>query len=192
MTAQHQLHGNDQINRVTVIGNAQISANPMDFLNLGPPFAPTQNISAMTFCKIMGGLHQLRDQLRLRFARENQAQPSTPMNRRLLPSVPFPSPFYREPDPCTEADVKFRIFSSDVFSIFNENRRTYQSSLTSEQRRGFKKLRESIANGNIRLSVSDNGWEFVVMPQSLDRAITENHLSGPTLYKRATEVYVQA
>ncbi|EYC25300.1 hypothetical protein Y032_0012g1812 [Ancylostoma ceylanicum] len=42
-------------------------------------------------------------------------------------------------------------------------------------------------NGTIRLSVSDKGGEFVVMPQVLDREITELHLQDSTLYCRVTE-----
>ena len=48
-------------------------------------------------------------------------------------------------------------------------------------------IRRLIADGTIRLSVSDKGGEFVVMPQSLDREITEIHLSDTTIYRRVTE-----
>ncbi|EYB97637.1 hypothetical protein Y032_0139g2134 [Ancylostoma ceylanicum] len=41
--------------------------------------------------------------------------------------------------------------------------------------------------GMIRLSVSDKGGEFVVMPQPLDREITELHLSDPTVYRCTTQ-----
>ncbi|EYC06420.1 hypothetical protein Y032_0076g1051 [Ancylostoma ceylanicum] len=42
-------------------------------------------------------------------------------------------------------------------------------------------------NGAIRLSVSDKGGEFVVIPQVLDREITAHHLRDTTLYRRVTE-----
>ncbi|EYC06837.1 hypothetical protein Y032_0073g732 [Ancylostoma ceylanicum] len=48
-------------------------------------------------------------------------------------------------------------------------------------------MRELISNGSVRLSVSDKGGEFVVMPQVLDRAITTAHLADSTVYRQATE-----
>ncbi|KAK6736669.1 hypothetical protein RB195_019395 [Necator americanus] len=41
--------------------------------------------------------------------------------------------------------------------------------------------------GDIRLSVSDKGGEFVVMSQALDREITNLHLQDETIYRRVTE-----
>ncbi|KAJ1365418.1 hypothetical protein KIN20_025709 [Parelaphostrongylus tenuis] len=42
--------------------------------------------------------------------------------------------------------------------------------------RGMKEIRELIREGSIRLSVSDKGGEFVVIPRQLDIAVTNKHL----------------
>ncbi|EYB99906.1 hypothetical protein Y032_0119g833 [Ancylostoma ceylanicum] len=86
-----------------------------------------------------------------------------------------------------EAEVKFRTLASGVLNILNENRKARKSNLTKEQWQGFRGIRELTSNGEIRLSVSDKGREFVVMPQTLDREITEHHLADSTLYRRTTE-----
>ncbi|EYC39092.1 hypothetical protein Y032_0677g1444 [Ancylostoma ceylanicum] len=160
----------------------------MDFLSLGPSFAPTQNIDAMTYRKVVGSLHRFRDLLRIRTRRDNGTTPNA-FSRRTLPNIPFPFSFYKEPEPCLEADVKFRILASGVLNILNENRKTRQSNLTKEQWQGFKEIRELTSSGEIRHSVSDKGGEFVVMPKTLDRDITEHHLADSTLYRRTTETF---
>ena len=40
---------------------------------------------------------------------------------------------------------------------------------------------------SIRLSVSDKGGEFVVIPDQLDIAITKKHLEDASLYRSSTE-----
>ena len=59
--------------------------------------------------------------------------------------------------------------------------------MSCSQWQGFKELRELTTNGTVRISVSDKGGEFVVMPQTLDREITERHLSDASIYCQATE-----
>lgn len=58
--------------------------------------------------------------------------------------------------------------------------------LTVAQRRGFKEIRDLEASGAIRVTISDKGGEFVVLPQQMDRAITRSHLSDHTIYGPAT------
>ncbi|EYC22539.1 hypothetical protein Y032_0017g3411 [Ancylostoma ceylanicum] len=173
--------------RVTVLGSAQISDKAIDFLSLGPSFAVTQNINAITIRKVVGGLQRLRDQLRVRSKRNDQPQLLGTMSRRVLPPIPFPCSFYKEPDPCPDVDIKFRILSSGILSVLTQNKRRCQSNLTYDQWQGFREIREMISAGMIRLSVSDKGGEFVVIPQELDREITELHLTDTTIYQRTTQ-----
>ncbi|EYC42711.1 hypothetical protein Y032_0521g2875 [Ancylostoma ceylanicum] len=49
-----------------------------------------------------------------------------------------------------------------------------------------------ISSGLIRLSTSDKGGEFVVIPQQLDKAITEEHLRDDTLYRTSSAKEFQA
>ncbi|EYC21254.1 hypothetical protein Y032_0020g81 [Ancylostoma ceylanicum] len=125
--------------------------------------------------------------LRNRARRENAPQSSAPEHKRLLPTVPFPRSFYKEAQPFPAADIKFRVLSSGILEVLNKFKRVHQSNLSQEHWQGFKEVRSLIANNSIRLSVSDKGGEFVVLPQSLDREITELHLSDTTIYQRATE-----
>ncbi|EYC44211.1 hypothetical protein Y032_0468g2007 [Ancylostoma ceylanicum] len=53
-------------------------------------------------------------------------------------------------------------------------------------------VREMISSGLIRLSTSDKGGEFVVIPQQLDKAITEEHLRDDTLYRTSSAKEFQA
>ncbi|XGW23514.1 hypothetical protein V3C99_005612 [Haemonchus contortus] len=170
--------------RVTVLGDTQLSSNALDFLSLGPSFSPARNINAATFRKVVGNLYRLRDLLRCNDRRERNLHPTT--NQRSLPTAPFPRMFYKEPDPVPNVDVKVRMLSAGVLNVLNQHRLHQKSNLTFQQRQGFREISELRSNGTIRISVSDKGGEFVVMPQSLDRAITEIHLRDTTTYRRAT------
>ncbi|KAJ1368906.1 hypothetical protein KIN20_030263 [Parelaphostrongylus tenuis] len=68
-------------------------------------------------------------------------------------------------DPNEEIDRKFRKFADETFKTLTHYRtKRFQSNLTELQKRGLKEVRELIKEGRIRLSVSDNGGEFVVIP----------------------------
>ncbi|EYC01226.1 hypothetical protein Y032_0109g132 [Ancylostoma ceylanicum] len=125
--------------------------------------------------------------LRNKARRENIPQSSALDNKRLLPTVPFPLPSYKEGEPYLAADIKFRVLSSGILEVSNKFKHSYQSNLSREQWLGFEGVRDLIANNYIRLSVSDKGGEFVVLPQTLDRKITELHLSDTNVYQSATE-----
>ncbi|EYB87797.1 hypothetical protein Y032_0257g408 [Ancylostoma ceylanicum] len=53
-------------------------------------------------------------------------------------------------------------------------------------------MRELISNGSVRLSVTDKGGVFVVLPQALDRKMTTTHLADTTVYRQATAKEFQA
>uniref|UniRef100_A0A7I4YFD5 Reverse transcriptase domain-containing protein n=1 Tax=Haemonchus contortus TaxID=6289 RepID=A0A7I4YFD5_HAECO len=182
----HEARSDGNLTRVTVLGNTHLSSNALDVLSLGPSFAPAQNVNAHTFRQVVGGLQRFRDLLRTRSRRDQESQTPNP-NRNLITSVPFPRNFYKEPPPVPEADVKFKILSAGVLTVLNQNRRLRSSNLTYKQRQGLKELRELRSNGTLRITVSDKGGEFVVMSQTLDRAITELHLSDSSVYRRVTE-----
>ncbi|EYB87792.1 hypothetical protein Y032_0257g404 [Ancylostoma ceylanicum] len=172
--------------RVTVLGDTHLSDSAVDFLSLGPSFAISHRIDGSTFRKVATGLHKLRDRLRLKAKRENEPQP-TQLSTRPLPLVPFPQRFYKEPEPVRDVDTKFKILLTGVLNAYTHHRRFTHSNLTREQWEGFAEVRELTKNGAIRLSVSDKGGEFVVIPQVLDREITELHLQDTTLYCPVTE-----
>ncbi|VDM63678.1 unnamed protein product [Angiostrongylus costaricensis] len=51
----------------------------------------------------------------------------------------------------------------------------------------MREVRELIRSKNIRLSVSDKGGKFVVIPHQLDVEITEEHLEDASLYRPSSE-----
>ncbi|CAJ0596319.1 unnamed protein product [Cylicocyclus nassatus] len=175
--------------RVTVIGNTQISDNARKFLSLGPSFSITQNVNESVFRKVITGLYRVRDQLRIR-AKNSEKRNSNAQEVRAehpLPCVPFPSTFYREPQPVPEADVKFRILSSNVLTAYTQPKPCCRTNLTYSEMLGYKEVRDLIRSEKVRISVSDKGGEFVIMPQELDREITELHLNDKSVYKRVSE-----
>ncbi|KAK6743042.1 hypothetical protein RB195_010355 [Necator americanus] len=163
--SSNQNTNTDRTARVTVIGDTHVSDNVMDFLSLGPSFSIAQNVNGAVFRKVVGGLQRLRDQHRIKAKHENTPQ-STFLSRKLLPPVPFPRTFYKEPEPVREADVKFRIVSVGVLAAFNQHRNQRHRNLTKYQWQGFREVRELISNGTLRISVSDKGGEYVVMPSN--------------------------
>ncbi|EYC10589.1 hypothetical protein Y032_0054g2445 [Ancylostoma ceylanicum] len=173
--------------RVTVLGDTHLSDNAVDFLSLGPSFAISHKIDGSTFRNVATSLHKLRDRLRIKAKRENQPHQSTHLSTRPLPWVPFPQSFYKEPEPVRDVDTKFKILLTGVLTAYTRHSRFTHGNLTREQWEGFAEVREMTRNGAIRLSVSDKGGEFVVMPQVLDRQITELHLQDTTLYRPVTE-----
>ena len=55
--------------------------------------------------------------------------------------------------------------------------------LNFKRKAGMKQLKEIIGSKQIRLSISDKGGEFVVIPHHLDVAITEKHLENTAIYR---------
>ena len=52
-----------------------------------------------------------------------------------------------------------------------------------EQRLGIQEIRELVNRKAVRLSTSDKGGEFVIIPRQLDEAITINYISDTFLYR---------
>ena len=178
--------------RVTVIGNIHLSARATNFLSLGPSFSPAQYIDASTCRRVVGGLYKLRDLLRLKVRRDSLPGPTISAARTLLPSAPFPRSFYKEPEPTPLADGKFRILTAGILEVLNRFKNDRRSNLTTEQWQGFKEVRDLIGIKSIRISISDKGGDFVVMPQTLDREIAQLHLSDSSVYQRSTKKEFQA
>nr|CDJ91537.1 unnamed protein product [Haemonchus contortus] len=60
----------------------------------------------------------------------------------------------------------------------------YRSNLTPAERRGVKKLLQ--AKNVLRYTVGDKCGSFVVMPQTMDKALTAEVLSDDTVYEEST------
>ncbi|EYB82737.1 hypothetical protein Y032_0352g3265 [Ancylostoma ceylanicum] len=61
-----------------------------------------------------------------------------------------------------------------MLEVLKKFKACHHTNLLQHHWQGFKEVRELISNGSIRLSFSDKGGEFVVMPQELDRSITSD------------------
>ena len=156
-------------------------------LEMGPSFSPSQPISKLTLRKIACSLHELQDQLR-RKAKLEELNNNEQHDLGALPPSPFPRAFFRQQDPNSEVDNKFRVFSDETLRILNHYRtKKFCSNLSAVQKCGMQQVKELISSKTIRLSISDKGGEFVVIPRQLDVAITEKHLQDVSLYRPSSE-----
>ncbi|KAK6744055.1 hypothetical protein RB195_011011 [Necator americanus] len=90
---------------------------------------------------------------------------------------------YKPPEPNPTVDNKFRVFATSVYSVLERfSRKHVNFNLTVAQRRGLREIRNLITAGEIKVSVSDKGGEFVVLSRELDKAITRQHLEDDSLY----------
>ncbi|EYC41775.1 hypothetical protein Y032_0557g3394 [Ancylostoma ceylanicum] len=92
--------------------------------------------------------------------------------------------FYKRQGPCDATDSRFRLFATDLFNTLGRfSNIRHRSNLSAAQKCGMEEIRSLIKSQSIRLSISDKGGEFVVIPKQLDEAITEEHLKDKTLYR---------
>ncbi|XGW16426.1 hypothetical protein V3C99_001696, partial [Haemonchus contortus] len=135
--------------------------------------------------KVLGGLQALQDNLRQK-ANQQESGHGHPASR--FPAIPFSPLFFRPQDPNPTVDVKFRLFATSVFSILRRHsHRPPVPNISAAQKRGLAELQDLSNSKSIKISVSDKGGEFVVMPRGLDAAITQAHLGDGTLYKPSSE-----
>ncbi|EYB83018.1 hypothetical protein Y032_0345g3120 [Ancylostoma ceylanicum] len=170
--------------RVSVIGDVSISTAALSVLDLGPSFAPVQSIGPRFSRKIVGSLQYVHDRLRYRAREEQHGRDYQRVSETAFPAMPFPRTLFKPQDPCPLVDTKFRVFATSLFSILSRysNKRA-PSNLTPTQRLGLREIRDLCARGEIKISVSDKGGEFVVISRELDMAITEHHLEDATVYR---------
>ncbi|KAK6762863.1 hypothetical protein RB195_023532 [Necator americanus] len=170
--------------RVSVIGDVLISADALSVLDLGPSFAPVQSISPEVSRKIVGGLQLVHDRLRLGAKEEERRQENRIAEQVSLPSIPFPRMMCKPPEPNPTVDNRFRVFATSVYSVSGRfsKKKHVNFNLSVAQRRGLREIHNLITAGEINVSVSDKGGEFVVLSRELDKAITRQHLEDDNLY----------
>ncbi|KAK6735385.1 hypothetical protein RB195_018537 [Necator americanus] len=169
--------------RVSVIGSVSFSNNAPSVLDMGPSFSPVQSIGPRVVRKIVGSLQYVHDRLRYRAKiGEEETGRGSNINAN-FPVVPFPAMIFKPQDPHPRVDAKFRLFTTSVFSILKRFSRKHPiSNLTPMQRSGLREIRELSTRGEIKVTISDKGGEFVVISRELDMAITRKHLDDATLY----------
>ncbi|EYC07252.1 hypothetical protein Y032_0071g551 [Ancylostoma ceylanicum] len=171
--------------RVTVLGDFRLSENALSVLELGPSFSPSQPISTLVLRKITCALHQLQNKLRRRANFDCELVDRK--TSQVYPAIPFPKPFFKQQAANPSVDVSFRLFADEVYKVLaRQKQRRDSSNLSFAQKEGIKQLRELVQSSEIRLSTSDKGGEFVVIPHQLDVAITERHLQDASLYRASS------
>ncbi|KAK6733756.1 hypothetical protein RB195_017488 [Necator americanus] len=171
--------------RVTVLGGISISKNIQSALELGPSFSPSQPISTAVLRKIACNLQELQD--RLRQKAKSKITETAQQQSKALPPIPLPRTFFRQQEPNAVVDISIRLFADKLFNVLDRyRRRKCHPNITHEQRLGIREVRELVKSKTIRLSTSDNGGEFVVIPRHLDEALTLCHLQDSSLYRSST------
>ncbi|KIH66693.1 hypothetical protein ANCDUO_02979 [Ancylostoma duodenale] len=156
--------------------------NALSVLELGPSFSPSQPVSTLVLRKVTCALHELQNKLRRKANSDcGLVDRKTPQT---FPVIPFPGPFYKQQAANASVDVSFRLFADEVYkTLARQKQRRISSNLSLAQKEGIKQVRELVESAEIRLSTSDKGGEFVVIPHQLDVAITERHLQDASLYR---------
>ncbi|EYC16654.1 hypothetical protein Y032_0033g2766 [Ancylostoma ceylanicum] len=169
--------------RHTVIGTNEIDSDMAAVLNLGPSFAISPKINNSVVDNALCGVHQFAYRLRWRL----QNGPTVP-NRQtaILSSMPFPSRGIRLPEPAApEVESRIAILELAIQRIYlSEAAKPYRSNLTRSEQRGVIKLLR--CRDRLRFTVGDKCGSFVVMPQSMDKDITNKALSDSTTYAETT------
>ncbi|KAK6745282.1 hypothetical protein RB195_011792 [Necator americanus] len=171
--------------RVTVLGGISISKKIQSALELGPSFSPSQPISTAVLRKIACNLQELQD--RLRQKAKSKTTETAQQQSKALPPILFPRTFFRQQEPNAVVDISIRLFADELFNVLDRyRRRKCHPNITHEQRLGIREVRELVKSKTIRLSTSDKGGEFVVIPRHLDESLTLCHLQDSSLYSSST------
>ncbi|EYB89999.1 hypothetical protein Y032_0224g2699 [Ancylostoma ceylanicum] len=151
-------------------------------LSLGPSFAISPKVTSSTVGKALCGLHQYGHRLRWRV----QTGP-TVLDRQstIVSTKPFPAKGIRLPRPTPEIDSRIAALEIAIQKIYSsEATKIYRSNLTPSEQKGIAKLFRS--KDRLRYTIGDKCSSFVVMPQSMDKIITNNVLSDSTTYCETT------
>ncbi|XGW22536.1 hypothetical protein V3C99_005061, partial [Haemonchus contortus] len=99
--------------------------------------------------------------------------------------MPFKGKYIRIPPSSREIDSKIANLEHGIQRVYrNAMSEPYRSNLTPTERRGVKKLLQ--AKEVLRYTVGDKCGSFVVMPQTMDKAITNKVLSDDSVYEEST------
>ena len=139
------------ISRVTVLGGMSLSEEARSLLEMGPSFSPSQPISTVTLRKIACSLHEVQDKLCYK-AKLEKLNKHEEREEGALPPIPFPRTCFRQQDPDSDEDKRFRVISDDTLRILNHFRaKKFCSNLSAVQKIGMKQVRNLIRSKTIGL-----------------------------------------
>uniref|UniRef100_A0A7I4XVS1 Reverse transcriptase domain-containing protein n=1 Tax=Haemonchus contortus TaxID=6289 RepID=A0A7I4XVS1_HAECO len=168
--------------RHVVIGTNEVDNDMAAVLNLGPSFAITPRVNSQVLDAALYGVHQFAYQLR---CRAHRGPTVLDQQATLMSLMPFKGKFIRIPPSSREIDSKVANLKHKIQRIYrNAMNEPYRSNLIPAERRGVKKLLQ--AKNVLRYTVGDKCGSFVVMPQTMDKALTAKVLSDDTVYEEST------
>ncbi|EYC44641.1 hypothetical protein Y032_0455g1767 [Ancylostoma ceylanicum] len=168
--------------RCTIIGTDKVDDDMKAVLNLGPSFAVATAVDQELLNSVRCGFYKFAYQARWR---ENS--PPTVMERitSFTTSIPFPRAPVSTPKPAPSLEPALASLQLNIMQAYaRQSKAKLGSNLTERERRGLKKLLRPLKE--LRYSISDEGGDFVVLPQTLDKKISRGDLSDTTMYERSS------
>ncbi|EYB82562.1 hypothetical protein Y032_0357g3392 [Ancylostoma ceylanicum] len=168
--------------RCTVLGTSMVDDDMKALLNLGPSFSVAVPANDETFDSVLCGIHRFAYQLRWRTHRGPTVLDQT---STLLASLPFPKSRISVPKPIPSLELSIATLEVDLMRIYKKaSKSRFASNLTSQELRGLKKLKA--ARRTFRVTVGDKDGAFVIMPQDLDKALTNAALADDSIYETSS------
>ena len=170
---------NSNFSRLSIIGDVDFSLGEKTVLHLGPSFSASNLNFNSTLLSLKTEFQKTSNRLRSMFS--HQTHNVQTAHQMLQSAAPFPKRF-------TSLPIMVPSLEPRLVSIWNQINKCLvdhtpaTDNLSPCLRSALKSLIKRRDAGEIRISVSDKGGEFVVMPAALDREITLLHLSDTSIY----------
>lgn len=168
--------------RITLIGNVDIDEPMKQLLSLGPNFAPNWKPNTNTSKEIEIELHRIGNVLKWRKIIGSDNNDGDNWHSEMSSKCPFQPIRAQAPPSDFFIDQKMLFIKKEMDEALQIESRKFSSNLPKEQRDNIKRLGTLQQNGTIRISVSDKGGEFTIIPQELDKRIALHHLSDTATY----------
>uniref|UniRef100_A0A914CQZ8 Reverse transcriptase domain-containing protein n=1 Tax=Acrobeloides nanus TaxID=290746 RepID=A0A914CQZ8_9BILA len=174
-------------NRMSVIGNISLSDTEVNILSLGPSFSPAVFLTRNTIHSIKRSLCTAGYSLHWK-AQIGDSSTSSQGTDVLFTHIPFGASRITLPKKDPQTERALVSLSRDLDKILEKWAKIKISdNLTGPQRQGLKSIMSRSRSKEIRVSISDKGGDFVVLPTQLDIAITELHLLDQGVYEKTNE-----
>ena len=186
MDKAEKVNVNDLESKVTILGECQISDRQKALLALGPNFAPSKKFGAKEAENIKANLNRAIYSLRWKVEKEKKGPTVPTATEHLLNISPFPrSRLSLPPREEDEMEQRIKDFEFKIDDLIKKAmKRKEDVNLSRVEWTELMELKRRAIGGDLRISRSDKGGEFTVMPTSLDREIVKRHLSDVTLYEK--------
>ena len=173
--------------RVTVLGDLQLPSDQLSLLNLGPSFCPSTPLNTQIISNIKTSFRKVAYSLRWKYSPPSSTPSVATAQEHLCSILPFPRSYVSLPPPSEDIDRKLADLSCSLNRLLsNPSAFCYKGNLDRSERTAFRSLKEAAYAGEIRISASDKGGEFLVLPQWLDRQMVMYHPSDQSIYEECT------